>query len=138
MSIRGLKVSGIAQWLSSTAARAQGKKEAGVLQSNADARAAVDARNKATTDQFNTDTAYRGGLIDSQRGGLASTILNLGGAAGDPEHPFASQAVGTEAAAATPVLEKYAPDKPLPIAKKAGLFGITGPTFGGRNRSGLQ
>lgn len=43
------------------------------------------------------ETQYRGSLIDAQRGGLASTILNLGGAAGDPDKPFASQLVGAQA-----------------------------------------
>ena len=68
---------------------------------------AIDAGNTAKLDALNTDTASRGALIDSQRGGLASTILNLGGAAGDPNDPFASQLVGTQAAGAKPPLESY-------------------------------
>lgn len=74
---------------------------------NAAARAAVDARNKATTGLYDEQTEFRGGLIDAQRGGLASTMLNLGGAAGDPENPFASQLVGTQAAGSAPILEQY-------------------------------
>lgn len=77
------------------------------LEGDTAARSAVDARNLVKTEAYNAETAYRGGLIASQRGGLASTILNLGGAAGDPNTPYASQAVGTEAAGMTPELEQY-------------------------------
>jgi len=70
-------------------------------------RRAVDKRNKAAREQNAAETDYRGSLINSQRGGLASTILNLGGSGGDPNMPRASQAVGTQAAGAPPVPEAY-------------------------------
>ena len=95
---------------------------AGVAARNQAARAGVDARNKAATDVYDADTAYRGGLIDSQRGGLASTILNLGGAAGDPDRPFASQLVGAQAAGVAPKREAYAPDEVFVPKKKKFKF----------------
>ena len=47
------------------------------------ARKAIGERNVAAREQYGRETELRGGLIASQRGGLASTILNLGGAGGE-------------------------------------------------------
>jgi len=125
-----LKVSGLQQWRQSELGRKQGKKEGAVIAANIAERAAVDARNLVTTEQYNKETAYRGGLIAAQRGGLASTILNLGGAAGDPENPYASQIVGTEAAGVAPELEGYK-DRPMPKRKRDWAGEITPSIFGG-------
>jgi len=123
------KVDPLAQWASSEAGRKQGKKEAAAAAVNAAARAAVDARNKAKMEQHAGETELRGGLIASQRGGLASTMLNLGGAAGDPNQAFASQLVGTQAEGARPELEGYAPDVVARKRKKQWFDSAT--TFGG-------
>ena len=133
--LKSLKVSGLQQWRQSELGRKQAKREGAVREANIAARAAVDVRNKALTDQFNADTAYRGGLIAAQRGGLASTILNLGGAAGDPENPYASQVVGTEAAGTAPVLEEYN-DQALPKRKKDWAGEITPGILGGYSNRG--
>ena len=124
-----LKVDPLAQWASSTAKRKQGKKEAAAAAATAAARAAVDVRNKALTEQYGRETELRGGLIAAQRGGLASTMLNLGGAGGDPSRPFASQLVGTQAEGARPVLEEYGPDVVAGKRKKSWFDYAT--TFGG-------
>jgi len=73
----------------------------------ASGRRAVKKRRAAAAEQYAADTEYRGALIGSQRGGLASTILNLGGAAGDPNKSYASQLVGTQAQAAPLVPEAF-------------------------------
>ena len=107
------KIDPIAQALTSDQGRKDAKKQGALAGRNAAANADVDSRNAARMDQFNTDTQMRGGLIDAQRGGLASTMLNLGGAAGDPTKPFASQMVGTRAAGELPELEVYGPQEVL-------------------------
>lgn len=67
--------------------------------SEGERKKALEERNRVATERFGESSTLRGGLIDAQRGGLASTILNLGGARGDPTKPFAAQMIGSRATA---------------------------------------
>jgi hypothetical protein len=128
--LKNISVSPLQQWRQSELGRKQAKREGIIGRLNEKGQAAVDARNKARTDQFNVETNYRGGLIAAQRGGLASTILNLGGAAGDPNKPVASQLVGTEAAGTAPEMETFTKRK-MPKKKRDWAGEITPSALGG-------
>lgn len=107
----------------------QNRARSAVKAKNKKGKAKIDAENQVIQDKFAADTAYRGALIGAQRGGLMSTILNLGGAAGDPDKPIGlglSYGVGTQAAATEdgalePTLKKFKAKK-LPAVKESFLF----------------
>lgn len=94
---RKLRKIGIAS--SFSAKRITASREEGKARKAAAAQAPIDAANAASAAQSAeqqavaaAETEYRGRL--RQPGGLASTILNLGGAAGDPNRPEASGLLG--------------------------------------------
>ena len=89
------------------------------------ARAVTDAANAAAAAQTAeqqaaaaADVEYRGRL--RQKDGLASTILNLGGATGDPNRPVASGLLGVGSANA----DSLSDDDPISRLKRKRALGL--------------
>ena len=98
--------------------------------SQAAGAAAATAAEQATTQAAATaETDYRAGL-SRQKSGLASTILNLGGAAGDPNSPTASGLLGERALPSDGGVPGSATEDPLARLKRKTQAGFYKPQTG--------